>query len=99
MIFDSFIVKIKRAETPFYARLKRMGKAVLTFQVPIPRALDPIYVLILNLLRLKFEIEERINAACFAYPVLRTKVCFHRKTLADGRPSACHRSGEGLFGR
>jgi acetyltransferase-like isoleucine patch superfamily enzyme len=73
VFFDSFIVKIKRAETPFYARLKRLGKAVLTFQVPIPRALDPIYVSILNLLHLKFEVEERINAACFAFPVLRAR--------------------------
>jgi acetyltransferase-like isoleucine patch superfamily enzyme len=72
VFFDSFIVKIKRAETPFYARLKRLGKAVLTFQVPIPRALDPIYGMIVNLSRLKFEVEERINAACFVFPVVRT---------------------------
>lgn len=73
MIFDSFAVKIKRAETPFYARLKRLGKAVLTFQVPVPRALDPIYVLIVKVWRLKIDAEERISAACFAFPVLRTR--------------------------
>ena len=73
MIFDSFIVKIKRAETPFYARLKRLGKAVWTFQVPVPRALDPIYALILNVWRLQYEVEERIHAACYAFPVLRTR--------------------------
>jgi acetyltransferase-like isoleucine patch superfamily enzyme len=73
VFFDSFIVKIKRAETPFYARLKRLGKAVLTFQVPVPRALDPIYVLILNLSRLRFEAEEKINSALFAFPVFRTR--------------------------
>jgi acetyltransferase-like isoleucine patch superfamily enzyme len=73
VILDSFIVKIKRAETPFYARLKRLGKAILTFQVPIPRALDPIYAFVLNVRRLKFDAEERINAACYAFPVLRTR--------------------------
>jgi hypothetical protein len=48
VLVESFIVKIKRAETPFYAGLKKLGKAFLTLQLPIPRALDPIYVLILR---------------------------------------------------
>ena len=30
MLLDSFILKIKRAETPYYARLKKIGKAILT---------------------------------------------------------------------
>ena len=42
-MFESFILKIKRAETPFYARIKGIGKALLTFQLPLPRFLDPIY--------------------------------------------------------
>ena len=72
MSFDSYILKNKRAETPFYARLKRIGKMVLTFQLPIPRALDPIYRLIRYLKLLRYETEERISVACFRFPVLRS---------------------------
>jgi serine acetyltransferase len=73
MFLDSFVLKIKRAETPLYARLKRIGKAVLTFQLPIPRTLDPIFSLIRFLQVLSFETEERIGVACFRFPVLRAQ--------------------------
>jgi acetyltransferase-like isoleucine patch superfamily enzyme len=72
MSFDSYILKIKRAETPLYARLKRIGKMVLTFQPPIPRALDPIYRLICYLKLLSYETEERISVALFRFPALRS---------------------------
>ena len=72
MFLGSFILKIKRAENPFYARLKRVGKVILTFQLPMPRALDPLYSLIIFLQVLKAETEERINVACFGFPILRT---------------------------
>jgi serine acetyltransferase len=71
MSIASFILKIKRAETPGYARLKKLGKAVLTFQLPIPRALDPIFLLIHHLRILGYETDERISVACFRFPVLR----------------------------
>jgi acetyltransferase-like isoleucine patch superfamily enzyme len=73
MLFDSFIVKIRRAETPLSARLKKVGKKVLTFHVPIPRALDPLFSLLHFLLVLQYETEERIHIACLDYPILRTK--------------------------
>jgi serine acetyltransferase len=72
MFLDSFMLKIRRAETPFYARLKRVGKAILTFQIPVPRAFDPIYSFIRFLQLLKYETEQRINVACLGYPMLRT---------------------------
>lgn len=72
MLLDSYILKIKRAETPFYARLKRIGKMVVTFQLPIPRALDPIFTLILYLKRLNYELDERISVACFRFPAFRS---------------------------
>jgi acetyltransferase-like isoleucine patch superfamily enzyme len=81
VFFESIITKIKRAETPFYAGLKRLGKALLTFQLPIPRALDPIYVLTLNVLRLKYETEQRIHVACLAFPILRTQCASIGKRL------------------
>jgi acetyltransferase-like isoleucine patch superfamily enzyme len=71
MLFDSFVLKIKRAETPFYARLKRTAKGVLTFHLPIPRALDPIYLFFHSLGILGFETTERVAVACYRYPLLR----------------------------
>jgi acetyltransferase-like isoleucine patch superfamily enzyme len=73
MSINDHILKIKQAETPFYARLKKIGKAVLAFHLPIPRALDPIYKFITYLLFLRYEIGERLSVALFRYPVLRTR--------------------------
>jgi serine acetyltransferase len=81
MFMNSFISNIKRAETPFYARLKSLGKAVLTFQVPVPRALDPIYSFIYYILRINYEIKERINVACLLFPILRSQCVFIGKRL------------------
>jgi serine acetyltransferase len=72
MSFDSYILKIKRADTPFYARLKRIGKMVQTFQLPIPRTLDPIFTLIGYLKRLRYETGERISVAFYRFPVFRS---------------------------
>jgi acetyltransferase-like isoleucine patch superfamily enzyme len=74
MFLNDFILNIKRAETPFYARLKRIAKAILTFQLPIPRALDPVYRFISHLRYVKYEFVEKICVALYRYPVLRS-VC------------------------
>jgi acetyltransferase-like isoleucine patch superfamily enzyme len=71
MSMNEYILKIKRAETPFYARLNRCGKAILAFRLPIPRVLDPLYRLVLYLRLLRYETGERISVALFRYPVLR----------------------------
>lgn len=71
MPFESLILKAKRAETPFYARLKRLARAVLAFHLPLPRVLDPIFLLLRSLQILNYEITERICVACYRYPVFR----------------------------
>lgn len=68
---NGFLLKIKRAETPFYARLKTIAKAVQAFHLPIPRAFDPVYRTITYLQYLRSETVERISVALFRYPVLR----------------------------
>lgn len=68
---NNLILKIKRAETPFYARLKKIAKAFLTLQVPIPRALDPVFRFIIYWRQTRYEIGERLSVAFFRYPVLR----------------------------
>ena len=86
MFIDPFVLKLKRAETPFYARLKRFGKAVLSFQLPMPRALDPIYSLIHYLSSLSFEAEEKLRVACFGFPILRVMCVSIGKRLEMERP-------------
>jgi acetyltransferase-like isoleucine patch superfamily enzyme len=71
MSIHDFILKVKRAETPYYARLKRIGRAVLTLQVPIPRFLDPIYRFILWRRYFTSEISEKLSIAFFRYPAMR----------------------------
>jgi acetyltransferase-like isoleucine patch superfamily enzyme len=71
MFINDFILNIKRAETPFYARLKRTGQAVFTLQIPIPRFLDPIYKAMLFLRYSRYEIDEKLSVAFFRYPVTR----------------------------
>lgn len=41
MIRD-FLLKIRRAETPFYKRLKRIAKAMRSARLPLPRSLHPL---------------------------------------------------------
>lgn len=71
MFINDFMVKIRKAETPFYAGLKRIGRAVLTFQLPIPRFLDPLYRFILFCRYIRYEIGEKLSVAFFRYPVMR----------------------------
>lgn len=71
MSINDFILKVKKAETPFYARLKRIGQAVLTLQIPIPRFLDPVYKVILYFRLLRYEASEKLSVAFFRYPVMR----------------------------
>lgn len=68
---NDFILKIKRAETPFYASLKKVGQAVFRLRPPIPRVFDPIYRAITYVQFLRFETREKLSVALFRYPVLR----------------------------
>lgn len=71
MLCDSLILKIKRAETPSFARLKRTAQVILIFRLSIPRALDSIYLFFHSLDVLGFKTTERICVACYRYPVFR----------------------------
>ena len=74
MAVNDFIRNVKRAETPFYARVKRIAKWVRTFRIPVPRALDPVYRFISHVRYLKSEFVDRVSVAFYRYPVLRS-VC------------------------
>jgi acetyltransferase-like isoleucine patch superfamily enzyme len=72
MGINDFILKIKRAETPFYAGIKRFVLAALGFQLPIPRFLDPIYGNIVRYRNVRYELSEKFSVMFFRYPVLRS---------------------------
>jgi serine acetyltransferase len=71
MFWSNFILKVRRAETPFYARLKGLGNGILSFHVPVPRVFDPLFTFIRFLQLLNYEVKERINVALLAFPTFR----------------------------
>jgi acetyltransferase-like isoleucine patch superfamily enzyme len=40
-VSDSFLLKLKRGETPFFRLLNRSAKAVITANLPLPRVMNP----------------------------------------------------------
>lgn len=73
MGFEEFFVKVKRAESPFYAALKRTAQSVLQFKLPLPRLLDPVYLSIHYSRRLIYESFERLCVVLYRYPLLRAQ--------------------------
>ncbi|MGH9563735.1 MAG: hypothetical protein ACRD3S_19955, partial [Terracidiphilus sp.] len=76
MQIQEFIVKVKRAESPFFARLKWIAKQALTFHLPIPRALDWLFLWISNLKTLRFEFDQRAAVAIYRFPLLRARCAY-----------------------
>jgi acetyltransferase-like isoleucine patch superfamily enzyme len=72
-VVDDFVIRVKKAETPFYARLKRMGKLILTLPTPVPRFLDPLFSAVEALHGLSWHINERLAVTLYRYPVLRNR--------------------------
>lgn len=71
---NNFILKVKRADTPFYAFLKGVGRAVFRFQIPIPRLFDPVYKAIIYYRQMRYETSEKLAIVFFRYPIFRV-VC------------------------
>ncbi len=76
MRVQEFILKVKRAESPFFARLKWIAKQTLIFRLPVPRALDWLFLSISNLKALRFEFDERVAVTLYRSPLLRAR-CSH----------------------
>jgi acetyltransferase-like isoleucine patch superfamily enzyme len=69
-------LKIRRAETPFYAAVKRAIKALLTFSVPVPHFLFPVLRALYAIRQAVPEILGRIMVVFFREPLLRSR-CEH----------------------
>jgi acetyltransferase-like isoleucine patch superfamily enzyme len=72
-VIGKFVRKVKRAETPFYATLKRLGKRVIALNPPVPAVLFP-------LLRLAYRARIAVpnvliwlRVVFLTYPVFRSK--------------------------
>ncbi len=73
---DMFIVKVKRAETPFYAGLKGFAKGVLTFHIPVPAPVRLFYRLVYGLHALTVKTLRRTAVLLYREPVFRSR-CRH----------------------
>lgn len=70
---DGFILKVKRAETPFYAALRRYYRGVLSKNMPVPGFLKPVLGL---LYRLRFGIRSAgryFLVYCYREPLFRAR--------------------------
>lgn len=47
-MFDQIILKIRRGESPFYARLRTIAKAVISGNLPVPRFVLPLFGFLFN---------------------------------------------------
>jgi len=78
---SEFLLKLKRAETPFYARMKTVARAILRPSVPVPGVIKP-------LARLMFS----VHAGLF-FSMRWLRSTFYTTPLFRGR---CEKSGRGL---
>jgi acetyltransferase-like isoleucine patch superfamily enzyme len=73
---DSFILKVKRGETPFYAGLKDLAKTVRTARLPVPPVVFPVYRSLSHLGTLRYEALLRLKVFFYREPMFRSK-CAH----------------------
>jgi acetyltransferase-like isoleucine patch superfamily enzyme len=64
---------VKRADTPFYAGLKRIAKAILTFHIPVPGLVKPFFRLLYGLHFAIIGSFRRIRVLFYAEPLFRSR--------------------------
>lgn len=73
---ESFILKIKRGESPFFRFLRSVAKAVLTSNLPVPRFLFPILRVLFNLHNYAGVFFRRFVSYVYTEPLFRSR-CEH----------------------
>ncbi len=66
-----FILKVRRGETPFYAALRAIGKRLIYFDLPVPRAALPLLRAIYQLHWALWRAFRTAYSALYAGPVFR----------------------------
>jgi acetyltransferase-like isoleucine patch superfamily enzyme len=70
MGIESFLKKIRRAETPFYARLNRMAKSVRSFEAPV---IPPLHGLLYREHQLRYSLWRDFWRVWYYQPMFRTR--------------------------
>lgn len=70
MGLDSFITKIRMAETPFYARLNRMAKGIRSFEAPV---IPPWHGFLYRERQLRFHLWRDFWRVMYYQPMFRTR--------------------------
>lgn len=88
MSFDSLIVKIKKADSPLFSVVKRTAKFLLTFQLPVPSILFPIFRILRALQLLVVAAWTRVVTVLYRYPVFRSRCeCLGKRLELERIPS------------
>ncbi len=69
---ENFILKVKRAETPFYARLKRTITSALRFHLPVPRPVGAVLRWSVYLSAAMAETSRRLLVIFYREPAFRS---------------------------
>lgn len=72
MSISGFATRIRRGETPFYARLKRLARWARSFNLPVPRLMFPLFRALFALQRGIVAAARKILVVLYRYPVFRS---------------------------
>lgn len=70
MRLDSFMTNIRKADTPFYARLNRMAKGIRSFEVPL---IPPLHGFLYREHQLRFSLWRDFWRMMYYQPMFRTR--------------------------
>ncbi len=72
MSISDIATKVRRAETPFYARLKRLARWARSFNLPVPRVMFPLFRALFALQRGLVAAVRKTLVVLYRYPVFRS---------------------------
>jgi len=70
---DSFVLKVKRGETPTYARLKNLAKAILSFNLPMRAPAVALYQFLFWLRLVTRQVCRRFAVIFYRSPLFRSR--------------------------
>ncbi|MBN9662310.1 MAG: acyltransferase [Acidobacteria bacterium] len=70
---SGFLLKIRKAETPFYARLKKLILALAITEVPMPGFTRPLWSLLYHLRMMVPEVWRRLLSVAYRIPLFKSQ--------------------------
>jgi acetyltransferase-like isoleucine patch superfamily enzyme len=71
--FSEFWLKVRRAETPFYARIKSLLKALIAFELPSPRFLRPFWSALFHARMFAPDLWRRFLTVTYRAPMFKSQ--------------------------